>query len=196
MISPCGVRSRALAPEFTMTLSGFRVCCTNSGLHEITTRTGRLRPDEGLPPNFPVATPEEPGYDLPVGVVTRLRVWKSSNNSAYPIQRECSVSSLLRRLSDSQAQPSKGTQGNNGSNSPLAGGIKSRAVRSHLSLALGEFVRRNSRSPRRGNGQVSPKIEGIRRSEVRGSASVISFGAAKSEVQVSSAFAQAFTTSV
>ena len=148
-----------------MILSGSRVRCTMSGAHETANRAGRPRPVRGLP-NFSVAFSTDRVYDSLVGVAARDRPWKLSNNSAEPIQRETLVSSQLVRPSDSQAQPSKGTQGKTGSNSPLAGGIKSRAVRSHLSLALGEFVRCNSRSPRRGNRLMLPKFESIRRSDV------------------------------
>lgn len=153
MISPCGVRSRALAPEFILILSGFRAIRSIVRTHESVNRIGRLRPDRSLP-NFPLAIKLNRGYDSGVGLTACDDRWKFSNNSAKPIQREPFVSRSLR-LSDSQAQPSPqgGTQGNNGYNSPLAGGIKSRTVRSHLSLALGEFVRRNSRSPRRGTGR-------------------------------------------
>ena len=58
-----------------------------------------------------------------------------SNNSVNPIQREIRILSRYLCSSDSQAQPSKGTQGNNGFESPLADGNTSRAVQSHLSLA-------------------------------------------------------------
>lgn len=137
MISPCGVRSRSLAPEFILILSGFRAIRSIVRTHESVNRIGRLRPDRSLP-NFPLAIKLNRVYDSGVGLTACDDRWKFSNNSAKPIQREPFVSRSLR-LSDSQAQPSPqgGTQGNNGSNSPLAGGIKSRAVRSHLSLALG-----------------------------------------------------------
>jgi hypothetical protein len=149
-----------------MILSGLRVHCSISGVHEVATRAGWSRPDRDQP-NFSVAFSTKQVYHSGVGVAACDK-WERSEKSTDPIHQE-NILSLLLRLSDSQAQPSKGTQGNNGSNSPLAGGIKSRAVRSHLSLALGEFVRCNSRSPRRGNGQVRPKIERTRRSEARGS---------------------------
>lgn len=168
-----------------MILSGFCAIRSIVRTHKSANRSGRQRPDRGLP-NFPIEILADLVYDLGVGFAACDGAWKLSNNSAEPIQRETFVSRSLR-LSDSQTQPSKGTQGNNGSNSPLAGGIKSRAVRSHLSLALGEFVRCNSRSPRRGNRLVSPKIEDTRRSEVRGSASVISFGVRNRGSQVSCA---------
>ena len=147
-----------------MILSGFRVRSFPYGAHESANRSGRQRPGEGLP-HFFLAHGEESYYSHGVGFAA-CGLWDTSKNSAEPIQRENLVSSQLVRPSDSQAQPSKGTQGKTGSNSPLAGGIKSRAVRSHLSLALGEFVRCNSRSPRRGNGQVRPKFERTRRSDV------------------------------
>lgn len=168
-----------------MILSGFRAIRCILREYESENRSGRQRPDRGLP-NLSVAIRSNLVYDFFVGFSACDDECKISNNSAEPIQRGTFVSRPLR-LSDSQAQPSKGTQGNNGSNSPLAGGIKSRAVRSHLSLALGEFVRCNSRSPRRGNRLVSPKIEDTRRSEVRGSASVISFGVRNRGSQVSCA---------
>lgn len=134
-------------------------------------------------------------YDNFVGVKSRESTWQLSNNSAHPIQREILVSRSLRP-SDRQAQPSIGTQRNNGSDSPLANGSKLRAVQSHLALALKGFVRCNSRPFRRGNRQVSPKLEGTRRSEARGSVSVIRIGCAKSGRQVSYAFSHALTICV
>ena len=80
-----------------------------------------------------------------VGLTACGRSWALSNNSAHPIQRENLVSSRLLRPPDSQAQPSAwepvwcrcyaGTQGNHGSESPLAVGSMSRADQSHLPLA-------------------------------------------------------------
>ena len=117
-----------------MILSGIRVRCSISGVHGLANRAGRPRPDRGLP-NSPVAIHTEGDYDAVVGLAT-CETWKYiSNSAAVPIQRKPIVSRSLRP-SDSQAQPSKGTQGNHGDKTPLADGDTSRAVQSYLPLAL------------------------------------------------------------
>lgn len=150
-----------------MILSGIRVCCCISGAHELANRAGRPRPGRGLP-NFSVALDGEQDYDAVVGLATCEKCKSSENSATIPTQREILVSQPLR-LSDSQAQPSKGTQENHGDKTSLADGDTSRAVQNYLSLALKGFVRCHSRPFRRGNGQVSPKIEDTRRSEACGS---------------------------
>ena len=134
-----------------MDLSGFRVRRS----HPAFTRLLTVLADHGPTRVRPFDTL---CYTSVVGLATCDEPWQDSNNSAHPIHRESLASSPLRSP-DVQAQPSKGTQGNHGSDSPLAGGNKLRAVQSYLSLACGEFVRCKSRSPRRGIRQVRARIK-------------------------------------
>ena len=118
-------------------------------------------------------------YIALVGLKAREQTCATSNNSAYPIQRGIHVSRFLRSR-DSRTQPPPcrvdiaGTQGNHGSDSPLAGGNKLRAAQSYLSLSRWrESLPVKLQSLQNTDRLVRPKIERTRRSEVRGSASVI-----------------------
>lgn len=142
-------------------------------------------------------------YNSFVGVIACDSIWENSNNSAQPIQRETSV--LSRRNVHGTAGRSRrnverrsGTQGNHGSDSPLAGGVKLRATQSYLSLSRwGGFLTVKLQSPQNTDRLMMPKIEIIRRSEVRGSASVSENRQSRIPgSRVPCVFAQAFTTCV
>ena len=129
-----------------MSLSGIRVQDRpHAAVHEFSTRARVPRPD-GRTRNVIRCVR---GRRNP-----RSASCGNSNNSVRPIQRETCILTRYLCSPDSWAQPSKGTRGNHRSESLLADGGKSRAVQSHSSLALGEFVPRSNRA---------------RRSDIRGS---------------------------
>ena|SRR6185437_5069684 len=142
-------------------------------------------------------------YNPVVGVETRDEWRILSKNSALPIKRETCVLSRLSihgtaGRSRRNAVRYFGTQGNHGSDSPLAGGVTLRAIQSRLSLSRWrESLTVKLQSLQNTDRPMMPKIEIIRRSEVRGSASVTQNRQSRIPgSRVPCVFAQAFTTCV